>query len=110
MYNVLRYWTMSNKFKKERGKKMKEKQMKLSETVELMCSENFKDRFLAEYLQLKIRLNGLNAMLEKYKNGTLDFKPKCSYNLLNAQRKVMEIYLSYLEERAEIENISIDNE
>ena len=34
--------------------------MNLNETVEMMNSSDYKERFRAEYLQLKIRMNGLN--------------------------------------------------
>ena len=81
---------------------------KLSETVEMMNSSDYKERFKAEYLQLKIRMKGLSNMLEKYKEGTLNFKPSCSYDLLNGQLKAMDIYASYLEERAEIEGIILN--
>lgn len=82
--------------------------MKLSETVEMMNSADYKERFKAEYLQLKIRMKGLANMLQKYKDGTLSFKPSCSYDLLNGQLKAMKLYKDYLEERAEIENIDLD--
>jgi hypothetical protein len=81
--------------------------MKLNETVQMMNSEDYKERFKAEYLQLKIRMDGLGAMLGKYKNGKLAFTPSCSYDLLNGQLKAMDMYASYLEERAEIEDIDI---
>ena len=32
--------------------------MKLIDTVEMMNSENYKERFRAEYFQLDIRING----------------------------------------------------
>jgi hypothetical protein len=82
--------------------------MKLNETIEMMNSADYKDRFRAEYLQLKIRMEGLSAMLKKYKAGTLNFTPSCSYDLLNAQFKSMDLYASFLEERAEIENIDLE--
>lgn len=81
--------------------------MKLNETVEMMNSADYKERFRAEYLQLKIRMMGLAAMLEKYKAGTLNFTPSCSYDLLNAQFKAMDLYASFLEDRAAIENIDL---
>lgn len=81
--------------------------MKLKETAQMMESTDYKERFRAEYLQLKIRINGLRDMLKKYKEGTLSFKPSCSYDLLNGQLKSMEMYAKYLEERAEIENIEL---
>lgn len=34
--------------------------MKLNETVEMMNSGDYKERFKAEHLQLKIRMIGLN--------------------------------------------------
>jgi hypothetical protein len=81
--------------------------MKLNETVEMMNSTDYKERFRAEYLQLKIRIEGLTAMLEKYKIGTLPFKPICSYDLLHTQLVMMLQYAIALEERAIIENINL---
>jgi hypothetical protein len=81
--------------------------MKLNETVEMMASEDFKERFKAEYYQLQIRIDGLHSMLVKYKKGNLPFVPKCSYDLLKAQLMSMEMYLEFLEERAKIESIDI---
>lgn len=82
--------------------------MNLNETVEMMNSLDYKERFRAEYFQLKIRMQGLGAMLKKCKEGTLSFTPSCSYDLLNGQFKAMDLYASYLEERAKIENINLD--
>ena len=82
--------------------------MELNETVGLMNSKDFKENFKAEYWQLKIRMQSLGDMLKKYKEGTLKFKPKCSYDLLNGQFKAMDMYASYLEERALIERIDLD--
>lgn len=81
--------------------------MKLNDTVEMMNSADYKERFRAEYLQLKIRMTGLHNMLKKYKEGTLTFIPSCSYDLLNGQFKAMNTYASYLEERAVIESIDL---
>lgn len=82
--------------------------MKLQETALMMESEDFKERFRAEYFQLKIRMEGLSGMLKKYKAGTLPFKPNCSYDLLNGQFKAMDMYASCLEERAVIEDIDLN--
>ena len=82
--------------------------MELKDTIELMQSNDYIDRFKAEYLQLKIRMEGLSSMLKKYKEGNLNFKPKCSCDLLNGQFKAMDMYASYLEERAEIEGIELN--
>ena len=81
--------------------------MELERLIELMKSEDYKDRFRAEYYQLEDRIDKLANMLEKYKAGTLDFTPSCSYELLNNQLKAMNEYLLYLTIRAEIEGIEI---
>jgi len=81
--------------------------MKLYETVELMNSSNYKERFKAEYLQLKIRIEGLRAMLEKYEAGTLDFIPSCPIEVLRGQLINMGGYKNSLIERARIECIDL---
>ena len=81
--------------------------MELKDTCVLMTSPDFKERFKAEVYQLENRINGLTRMLIKYKNGTLEFNPNCSYDILNEQRIYMIKYLEILEKRAEIENIDI---
>jgi len=80
---------------------------KLSETIELMTSENYDDRLKAEYEQLEIRIQGMAKMLVGYREGTLSFVPKCSYDLLRGQLRAMENYSSYLQDRAEIEGIEL---
>lgn len=81
--------------------------MELKDTLELMSSEDYKDRFKAEYLQLKIRLDKLENMIAKYEAGTLDFKPKCALDLLKLQRTYMGEYLYVLKVRAEIESVNL---
>lgn len=82
--------------------------MKLSDTVEMMTSEDFRERFRAEYFQLSNRIEGLSKMLENYRAGTLNFTPKCSIKLLDCQLNSMIIYKTHLEERARIEGISLE--
>lgn len=79
----------------------------LLETVELMKSTDFRDRFKAEYTQLKIRCDGLLTMITKFKNNELPFEPKCSLELLEKQLDEMNKYLGTLEERAFIEEIEL---
>ena len=79
----------------------------LKDTVDLMNSSDYKERFQAEYLQTKIRYNKLHKMLVKYEAKTLDFEPSCQINILQMQAKYMGNYLKQLEIRAEIENIDI---
>lgn len=79
--------------------------MKLADTVEMMNSADYKERFKAEYAQLVIRYNGLRNMLEKWDNGTLEFEPTCPRSTYNMQIKAMTDYIAVLEARAVMENV-----
>jgi hypothetical protein len=81
--------------------------MELMDTLELMSSSDYKDRFKAEYLQTKIRYEKLHRMIVQYEAGTLDFEPNCSLELLKTQASAMGNYLYALEIRAEVEKIEI---
>ena len=59
--------------------------MQLKDTVKMMNSEDFKERFKAEYYQLSLRLYSLTSMLIKWENNMLDFEPKCSKETLENQ-------------------------
>ena len=87
--------------------KVRVKVMELKDTIELMTSEDYKERFRAEYYQTKIRYDKLHKMTIKYEAGTLDFTPSCSLELLNEQKSYMGRYLHCLEVRAEIEGIEL---
>ena len=81
--------------------------MELKDTVELMNSEDYKERFKAEYYQTKIRYNKLHRMIIKYEANKLTFEPKCSIEILKEQASYMGNYLRVLEIRAEIEDIDL---
>ena len=81
--------------------------MELKETIELMQSSDYKDRFKAEYYQTRMRFEKLTSMLDKYQLGTLSFEPSCPIDLLEEQRKYMLQYLRCLVIRAEIEGIEL---
>lgn len=80
----------------------------LKDTVAMMNSEDYKERFRAEYFQTKIRYEKLHAMTIKYEAGTLNFTPSCSLELLNEQKRHMGNYLHCLEVRAEIEKVDLN--
>ncbi len=82
--------------------------MELKDTLELMFSENYKERFKAEYYQVVIRHNKLYDMLIKYEAETLEFKPHCTIEILQQQLEAMDKYLRCLEIRAEMEKIELD--
>lgn len=81
--------------------------MELKDTIELMNSDDYKERFKAEYLQTKIRYDKLHALLIKNEAGTLDFTLTCPLRNLIEQKRYMGEYLRCLEIRAEIENIDL---
>lgn len=83
------------------------KAIELRDTVEMMNSADYKERFKAEYYQTKIRYMKLHEMCIKYEAGTLDFKPTCSLDILKEQKAAMGRYLGCLEVRAEIEGIKL---
>jgi hypothetical protein len=81
--------------------------MELKDTVEMMNSEDYKERFKAEYYQTKIRYDKLDKMTVKYEAGTLNFTPSCSLEVLKEQKKYMGNYIRMLRIRAEIEKIEL---
>lgn len=91
--------------------------MNLIETITLMISNSYKDRFLAEYKQTKIRyekLKKLNNQIEAYRHLDYDKRnmmeePKhdCPIDMLREQQHIMGEYLHILEVRAEIEGIEL---
>ena len=82
--------------------------MELKETVNLMLSDDYKERFAAEYWQTKIRYQRLHKMLTKFEAGKLGFELKCPAGMLKEQKRQMGEYLHTLEIRAEIEGIDLD--
>ena len=81
--------------------------MEIKDTFAMMSSDNYQERYKGEYHELKIRADKLEAMLEKYKAGTLPFTPSCDYELLFEQLIYMRQYQRILERRAEIEKVSL---
>ena len=81
--------------------------MQLKDTVELMNSADYKERFKAEFYQLLIRLDSLTSMIINWENNTLDFDPKCSKETLENQVIFMKGYVDILLLRAKIEGIEL---
>jgi hypothetical protein len=79
--------------------------MELKDTIKLMTSEDYKERFLAEYWQVKIRHDKLKNMVDNWDN--LNFKPTCGKFTYNLQLSYMEQYLDILKERAIWERIDL---
>lgn len=80
----------------------------LASTCEMMVSEDYKERFKAEYIQLKNRFVGLTKMIVKWDDNMLSFTPTCPRATYNFQLRAMRDYLDILEVRAKIENIDLN--
>lgn len=107
---VLRLYPSSIEIRKIKEKKEKNN-MELKETVELMNSVDYKDRFIAEYHQVKIRYEKLKNFCNKIEVETMlgkeVTKHDCPLELLREQQKYMGLYLSILEKRSLIENVEL---
>lgn len=99
----------------------------LDETKSMMTSPDYKTRFIAEYIQTKIRYEKLKYLLTKWEafdqrfesfgrrpseeleefTKWLGFKPSCSFGLLKQQQTQIEELLHTLELRAAIEGIDL---
>ena len=81
--------------------------MELKDTIELMQSTDYKDRFKAEYWQVADRFKKLSAMLVKWDKGELNFTPTCPRSTYNMQIKAMTDYMVVLEIRAIAEDVEL---
>lgn len=81
--------------------------MELKDTVELMTSDDYKERFIAEYCQVKIRYEKLKYVLERWDNGILDFTPTCPRSTYDLQIFAMKDYIAILEARAVMEGFTL---
>ena len=78
---------------------------KLSQTVDMMTSSDYKERFKAEYAQVVIRYKKLKNMLDKWDKNELTFTPTCPRSIYTIQIKAMTDYIAILEARAVMEHI-----
>ena len=81
----------------------------LASTRDMMISTDYKERFKAEYIQLKNRFDGLKKMLDAWDDMKLDFIPPCPRSFYGEQVTYMEQYLRVLERRAKLEDIDLSD-
>ena len=81
--------------------------MELRDTVEMMNSADYKERFKAEYYQVVIRYKKLQNMLDDWDNGFLKFTPTCPRSTYNMQVRAMTDYIAVLEARAVMEGVEL---
>ena len=101
----------------EHEEKVIPKELSLEDTIELMESDDYKDRFKAEYLQAKLRYERLKKFNTKIEaawrtsnKGALGVEmPKhdCPDDLLREQQRAIGEYLHILEVRAIIEGVDL---
>lgn len=102
---VLNVYPSSIEIRKIKEKKEKNN-MELKEIVELMNSEDYKERFVAEYRQVKIRYEKLKNFCNKIEVETMlgkeVTKHDCPLELLRAIEQQMK-ELGWLDEKTETE-------
>lgn len=86
--------------------------LELEDTAEMMKSADYRERFIAEYHQTKIRYEKLKTFNTKIKAAHMSSKVEmpvhdCPDELLREQQAAMGQYLHLLELRAEIEHIKL---
>ena len=88
--------------------------MELKETIDMMTSDDYSERFVGEYWQLKIRRDKLKHFCDRIivsqMEGCRIEAPKhdCPDELLLRQLRVMDQYIDILEMRAVVEGIELE--
>lgn len=86
--------------------------MELKDTAAMMASEDYRERFKAECLQLEIRTGRLLAFIRKCEDAKIEGRPEpehdCPLALLRAQFDAMAEYLGILRKRSRIEGVIFD--
>lgn len=75
----------------------------LADTVSGMVSDDYRERFVAEFDQLTYRTHRLHETTRRWDEGTLPFEPACSRTVLHGQLCAMYAYRDYMKVRAEAE-------
>lgn len=81
--------------------------MELKDTIELMTSSDWKDRFKAEYLQTKIRYEKLHALIVRREVGKQGFETPIPLDSWKTQAQHMGLYLYELEKQAVLHGIEL---
>ena len=79
----------------------------LRDTIEMMNSGDYKERFKAEYYQVVIRYQKLKSMLDKWDSDQLELTPTCPRSTYNMQITAMTDYIAVLEARAVMEGVEL---
>lgn len=88
--------------------------MELKDTYQKMISSDYKERFIAEYWQTKIRYEKLRNFCNRIEVGEMtegkipEPEHDCPLELLREQQNIMGRYLHILELRAIIEEVDLN--
>lgn len=80
----------------------------LKDTIALMISADYKERFQAEFYQLETRYMKLRDMCDKLDEDELDFEPTCPRDMYYEQLDAMWDYLEVLVDRAKFEDVKLE--
>ena len=84
------------------------KTMELKDTINGMISDDYKERFKAEYNQVVIRAKKLGYIITKAENNEIEFNLASKLEQLKKQLNIMCAYIAILEDRAKTEGINLD--
>lgn len=79
----------------------------LKHTIPFMDNDQYQLRFKAEYYQLKIRIDKLQNIVNRWDKGELHFTPTCPRSTYDLQLRAMKDYIAVLEMRAIMEGIRL---
>ena len=81
--------------------------MDFEQIVELLKSDDYKERAKGEYFFVKDKYTKLHRMIVKREAGTITFEPNCPMKQWKDQAAAMGEYLHQLEIKAEIEGVEL---
>lgn len=81
--------------------------MSLDKIINLLKSDDYKERSKGEYWFVKDKYEKLHRMIIKREAGILDFEPNCPMEQWKAQASAMGQYLYQLEIKAAIEGVDL---
>ena len=81
--------------------------MEFDKIIELLKSDDYKERAKGEYWFVKDKYEKLHKMIVKREAGNLNFEPNCPIEQWRAQAKAMGEYLYQLEIKAAIERVEL---
>lgn len=107
LFNSLRFYEIYGNCANNHKEDNKVTTYTMNDAVKMVLSEDYKERFIAEYVETKIRYERLHNIIIKWCAGKADFVT--DIELLEEQAKHMSNYLKTLEIRAVKEDIELPN-